>query len=135
MGKFKMPKTKSAGAAAGASAGASPGVMGASPGVMGASSGGGGIMNSGIFGLFSTTVHCKSEDSTIYCSLAKIINMILMVFILLVIVFIVYKIFTYFTSGQKVGGLGYHTDENNKMTGGYIIGSRRRQSKNKSKTK
>jgi len=28
----------------------------------------GGIMGSGVFGMFGTTIQCKSEDNSLYCS-------------------------------------------------------------------
>jgi hypothetical protein len=42
----------------------------------------GGIGGSGIFGLIGTTVQCKAEDSGLYCTMAKLINIIFWILIL-----------------------------------------------------
>jgi hypothetical protein len=42
----------------------------------------GGIGGSGVFGLVGTTVNCKAEDNSAYCTFAKIMNVILWLFIL-----------------------------------------------------
>lgn len=36
----------------------------------------GGIGGSGIFGLIGTTVQCKAEDKSPYCTFAKLMNII-----------------------------------------------------------
>ena len=63
----------------------------------------GGIGGSGIFGMFGTVVQSKSTDTSLYCTLAKTINMIFMIGILL---FFIYFAWTYIrgTFGKKVGG-------------------------------
>jgi len=45
----------------------------------------GGIGGSGIFGLIGTTVQCKSDDSSPYCTAAKVINVIMWLVILYLI--------------------------------------------------
>jgi len=45
----------------------------------------GGIGGSGIFGLIGTTVQCKSDDSSPYCTAAKVINVIMWLAILYLI--------------------------------------------------
>jgi hypothetical protein len=80
----------------------------------GSSAGNGGIGGSGIFGMFGTVVQCKSEDTSLYCSLAKLINVIFMVFIL---GFIIYFIWTLIRGNTKPSG----------MTGGYISKGSRSQ--------
>jgi len=45
--------------------------------IMAKSSGGsnGGILGSGIFGFFGTTIECKAEDNSIYCNIMKFVNL------------------------------------------------------------
>ena len=47
----------------------------------------GGIGGSGIFGLFGSTVTCKSDDNSFYCNFVKFFNLFIMT---LVIFFIIY---------------------------------------------
>lgn len=61
----------------------------------------GGIMGSGIFGMFGSTVHCQAEDNSTYCNLTKFVNIIMMIFFLLIVVYLIYIGFSYFTSGKK----------------------------------
>ena len=62
----------------------------------------GGIAGSGIFGMFGTTIRCDSKDESMYCSLAKIINIIIMMFMLGFIFYIIY-LFISAWSGRKSG--------------------------------
>jgi len=67
---------------------------------------GGGIGGTGVFGMIGTTIRCDSKDTSMYCSLAKFVNMLIM---LLILAFIIYMIYTFFFagSGRKVrGGFG-----------------------------
>jgi hypothetical protein len=50
---------------------------------------GGGIGGSGIFGLVGTVVRCDANDTSLYCSLAKLVNMLIMIMILLYIMYFV----------------------------------------------
>jgi hypothetical protein len=59
--------------------------------------GNGGIAGSGIFGIIGTTVHCKSEDNSIYCSIMKLLNMLIALVIFIVIIYYIY----YFISSYK----------------------------------
>lgn len=64
----------------------------------------GGILGSGIFGHIGTGVVCDAENTGMYCSLVKFVNVILMILMLIGIVYVVYV----FLSGQNVlsgGGL------------------------------
>jgi hypothetical protein len=63
--------------------------------------GNGGIAGSGIFGLFGTTVQCSSTDTSMYCSLAKLINIMIMIFILGAIL---YFVWSFFSGNRMVGG-------------------------------
>ena len=59
---------------------------------MGKSSGNGGIMGSGIFGFFGTTIQCPASDTSYYCTFMKIFNVIM---VLGVILFILYTIYNF----------------------------------------
>lgn len=63
----------------------------------------GGIMGSGIFGMFGSTVVCKSEDDSTYCSIVKAFNMLLIAFFVLSVLYLVYYFFTIVRSGRKSG--------------------------------
>lgn len=52
--------------------------------------GNGGIMGSGIFGMFGTTVHCKSDDNSLFCLLSKFVNSIIMIIFLISIAYLIY---------------------------------------------
>ena len=60
---------------------------GSSPGI------GGGILGSGIFGVFGTTIRCDSKDDSTYCSIMKLFNLLLVFFVVIYILYIVYGIF------------------------------------------
>ena len=77
--------------------------------------GNGGIGGSGIFGFFGTTIQCSSTDTSMYCSLAKLINIIIMIFILGIIL---YFAWTFFGGNKMIKN----------MTGGYIPRSVRSKS-------
>ncbi len=64
----------------------------------------GGIGGSGIVGLFGTVVQCNANDTSMYCSLAKFVNMLLMILILLYIGYFVLSFaYSFFKSGRKRG--------------------------------
>ena len=50
----------------------------------------GGIMGSGIFGMFGTTVHCNSNEDSLYCNIMKLFNLLIVVFIVGSILYMVY---------------------------------------------
>ena len=54
-----------------------------------ASGGNGGILGSGIFGMFGTTIKCDSTDNSYYCNFMKFFNMLVVV---LFIVFLLYYV-------------------------------------------
>ena len=62
----------------------------------------GGIAGSGIFGMFGTTVRCDSKDDSMYCNLAKMINVIIMMIMIGIVLYIIY-IFISSWSGKKSG--------------------------------
>jgi len=86
-----------------------------------AAGGAGGIMNSGIFGMFGTVVQCKADDTSMFCTLSKIVNGLIMILFLFLILYFIYMGIKFLLGGnKKVGGLGPRT------TGGYIVGSKTR---------
>jgi len=50
----------------------------------------GGILGSGIFGLFGTTINCSSTDSSLYCSFMKFVNILIAIVIIFSILYIGY---------------------------------------------
>jgi hypothetical protein len=54
---------------------------------------GGGILGSGIFGIFGTTIRCDSKDDSTYCNIMKIFNMLIVFFVVIYILYIVYGFF------------------------------------------
>ncbi len=64
----------------------------------------GGIMGSGIFGMFGTTVRCDANDNSMFCSLSKLVNVIIMIIFLITIFYLIYLAFNYFSSGGKMRG-------------------------------
>ena len=53
----------------------------------------GGIMGSGIFGFFGTTIQCPASDTSFYCSFMKIFNFLIVFIIIFVILYTVYTMF------------------------------------------
>lgn len=54
---------------------------------------GGGILGSGIFGFFGTTIRCDSKDDSTYCSIMKIFNLLIVFFVVMYILYILYNFF------------------------------------------
>ena len=52
----------------------------------------GGIMGSGIFGFFGTTIRCDSKDDSLYCNIMKLFNLLI---VFLVVCYIAYFVYTY----------------------------------------
>jgi hypothetical protein len=85
----------------------------------------GGIMGSGIFGMFGSTVVCNAEDTSTFCMLSKTVNVIMMIGFFILILYIIYVAFKYFTGGRTGPP---------QMTGGYLVSKHKSGvSKNKSK--
>lgn len=57
---------------------------------MAKSSGNGGIMGSGIFGMFGTVINCNSTDDSIYCNIMKFFNLFIVICIIIYILYFVY---------------------------------------------
>jgi hypothetical protein len=53
------------------------------------SSNNGGILGSGIFGFFGTTIKCESTDNSIYCNIMKLFNILMILCITVYIAYIV----------------------------------------------
>ena len=66
----------------------------------GSSSSNGGIMGSGVFGFFGTTIQCPASDTSLYCSFMKIFNVLIVLFIIL---FILYTAYNYFSMNRSQG--------------------------------
>ena len=56
-------------------------------------SGNGGIMGSGVFGMFGTTVHCSATDTSFFCQFMKVFNILMVVGIILFVLSFVYMMF------------------------------------------
>lgn len=56
-------------------------------------SGNGGILGSGVFGFFGSTVHCKDSDNSYYCNFVKFFNFVIMALVLFVIIYFIYTFF------------------------------------------
>jgi hypothetical protein len=69
-----------------------------------ASNNSGGIMGSGIFGMFGSTVHCDANNNSFYCSITKLVNLIFMFILLAIVFYLLYVVFNYFTKRQKIVG-------------------------------
>ena len=54
---------------------------------------GGGILGSGIFGFFGTTIRCDSKDDSTYCSIMKIFNLLIVFLVVFYILYIAYNLF------------------------------------------
>ena len=50
----------------------------------------GGILGSGIFGLFGSVVNCDSTDNSLYCSLMKFVNILLAIGMICAILYIAF---------------------------------------------
>jgi len=58
----------------------------------GSSSNNGGILGSGIFGMFGSQVVCKGTDDTIYCNIMKMFNVLIVIIIFFVILYFIYYV-------------------------------------------
>ena len=66
--------------------------MGKSSRISNIPSSNGGVMGSGVFGLFGTTIRCDSKDESIYCNLMKLFNLLI---VIMVFIYIFYVAYTY----------------------------------------
>ena len=68
------------------------GIMRRSGGSPSSSMGNGGIMGSGIFGMFGTTIRCESTDDSMYCNIMKFFNIFFMIFLVIFILWTIYTV-------------------------------------------
>jgi hypothetical protein len=52
----------------------------------------GGILGSGIFGMFGSQVVCKGTDDTIYCNIMKMFNVLIVVIMVCLILYFIYYV-------------------------------------------
>jgi len=50
----------------------------------------GGILGSGVFGLFGTTIKCESTDDSNYCNIMKMFNLLIVIAVVLFILYYAY---------------------------------------------
>jgi len=55
--------------------------------------GNGGIMGSGIFGLFGTTIQCSATDESYFCTFMKFFNVLIVSIMIIVIFYTIYSMF------------------------------------------
>ena len=53
----------------------------------------GGVMGSGVFGMFGTTVHCQNSDNSYYCLFMKLIQVVSGLVFLFLILYLIYMFF------------------------------------------
>ena len=53
-----------------------------------------GILGSGIFGFFGSTVQCDSESNSFYCNFVKFFNLLIMTLVIVGIIFYAYTFAT-----------------------------------------
>ena len=61
----------------------------------------GGILGSGIFGMFGSQVVCKGTDDTIYCNIMKMFNILIVIIMVCVILYFIYYVFKTFAFSSK----------------------------------
>jgi hypothetical protein len=95
----------------------------------GAGAGAGGIAGSGIMGHLMTgsVIQCKAEDTTMFCTLSKIVNGLILIVLLIAILYFLYYLFKKFVLKKRGGGLSAGGD--NKLVGGYMYSKKSRKSK------
>ena len=53
----------------------------------------GGILGSGIFGMFGSQVVCKGTDDSLYCNIMKMFNVLMVVIMVCLILYFIYYVF------------------------------------------
>jgi hypothetical protein len=117
MGKMRMKMMTGGNSGAGANSGA------------GGAGGAGGIAGSGIMGHLMTgsVIQCKSEDTSMFCTLSKIVNGLILIVLLIAILYFLYYLFKKFVLKKRGGGLSAVGD--NKLVGGYVYSKKSRKSR------
>ena len=67
----------------------------------GGGSSNGGILGSGIFGMFGSQVVCKGTDDTIYCNIMKMFNVLMAVIMVCLIIYFLYYVLKMFAFSSK----------------------------------
>lgn len=57
------------------------------------SGGNGGVLGSGIFGIFGTTIKCDSKDDSMFCNIMKLFNLLVVFLIVAYILYFAYGFF------------------------------------------
>ena len=52
----------------------------------------GGINNTGVFGFIGTTIQCKAEDTSFYCTFMKYFQLLMMFIFIILIIYFIYVI-------------------------------------------
>jgi hypothetical protein len=120
MGKMRMKMMSGGNSDAGAGAGGA---------AAGGAGGAGGIAGSGIMGHLMTgsVIQCKAEDTTMFCTLSKIVNGLILIVLLIAILYFLYYLFKNFVLKKRGGGLSAVGD--NKLVGGYVYSKKSRKSR------
>jgi hypothetical protein len=94
MGKMRMKMMSGGNSDAGANSGAAASGAGA-----------GGIAGSGIMGHLMTgsVIQCKSEDTSMFCTLSKIVNGLILIVLLIGILYFLYYLFKNFVLKKRGG--------------------------------
>ena len=53
----------------------------------------GGVLGSGIFGIFGTTIKCDSKDDSMFCNIMKLFNLLVVFLLVAYILYIAYNFF------------------------------------------
>lgn len=95
-----------------------------------------GIAGSGIMGHIMTgsVIQCKAEDTTMFCTLSKIVNGLILLLILIGILYLVYYLFKQFVWNKRGGGLTSYNVDMDEKVGGYVYSKSRKSRKMRTKT-
>ena len=58
----------------------------------------GGILGTGIFGFFGTTIRCDANDTSMYCNIMKLFNLLI---VFLVVFYILYVAYSFIGSKKR----------------------------------
>ncbi len=60
----------------------------------------GGILGKGIFGFFGTTIRCDASDTSMYCNIMKMFNLLI---VILVMFYIFYTAYSFISNKRRSG--------------------------------
>ena len=63
----------------------------------------GGILGSGVFGHFGSIVKCDAQDDSMFCTLSKMVSIIMMLMFLAFVVYLIYWFYNSFVSTSAIG--------------------------------